>query len=193
MTPSPEHIASDVLPEDVGEMVERLRAKDADWQRQCDAWEADARKSGVASDELLAAFGPDGVIRKRIEAEAASLIERIARERDEARRSLTAVADFVEEHWRGAGLSLTHEWIIRNLADFSNERTRAFDDLESRLASIREALEPFAQFAERNERWIKSAADGDEISHAFLDEFPLVGWFREALKACSPNEPGTGK
>lgn len=131
--------------------------------------------------ELLAEVWNDGDIiagpneRDRRAADAlATLTARVAeleRERDEARSSVAAIADYVEPHWRGAGLALDHEWILRRL-QLSSERREDAEDradaAEARLANAVEALRKIADW--RKKPWTDMADDDAEqlksTSHA---------------------------
>jgi len=62
------------------DIVERLRAKDAAWQEQCDKWLADAADMGVLDQWLQS----EPLIRPTIEAEAAEVIATLRREVAEA-------------------------------------------------------------------------------------------------------------
>lgn len=121
------------------DIVERLKAKDAEWQSQCDKWLATAADMGVLDQWLQS----EPLIRPTIEAEAAAEITRLrqelaeARERHESLKSLTIKCS---ERMDKDGSKALHA------------EADAFD--------LRSALEPFASWAANNVELVTGSVDG---------------------------------
>lgn len=63
-------------------------------------------------------------------------IEQLQSKLAEAERELSAVACFVEPHWKGAGLPLSSEWILKEL----QSRAFAHDEDDERIANLEAEL-----------------------------------------------------
>ena len=60
----------------------------------------------------------------------------VTAERDEANGELYSLADFIERHWRGAGLPLKAEWMITRISKWTDE----LETLTRQLEEARGAL-----------------------------------------------------
>jgi len=65
-------------------------------------------------------------------------IDRLKFENDKLTRHLWSIADFVERHWKGAGLPLESEWIIRELQDWAEKWSEANDEVDRLTAELAE-------------------------------------------------------
>jgi hypothetical protein len=73
---------------------------------------------------------PDPMLRSRIK-DAKAAIEALVKERDEWRDELHKIADVVEPHWKGAGMPLKAEWIIKEYCHLGCELTAAREQVEA--------------------------------------------------------------
>lgn len=147
---------------EVAELIERLRSR-------------------IDGTGLWRTAGPDEDMQEMETAFTARVAE-LERERDEARSSVAAIADYVEPHWRGAGLALDHEWILRRLQLSSERREDAEDRADATEARLAKAVEVLRLARNRLNR----AAVAQQSNSSMFYE--LSEWADEATAALAELE-----
>lgn len=94
--------------------------------------------------------------------------------KEDAEAELAKIADVTESHWRGAGLPLASEWIIREWLERTRSRDAEIEDLQARLNAMEGQRKFNCWSTNDGDSWLEHPADAQAI-YDILGSDPKIG------------------